>query len=442
MMIKTSDHLNDSLSMSFAASAVLQANAVDHTSNSFAKEFEKVEISAPKDTVDISSSNRRDNGIDNNGNREKRDRFSKDADDRIIENKGKEADAKEKPRDSQNNVEDKKNNDNNPNGEKTKGKNEESGAISNQNDSSKAKPKGDTATQDMKGILEEKLKQSKQIGEMKTGIKENFTEGKGMEKVMLDNLEAKGKGLSDKNTRNSADNTNNQEKTADVEVKTGDEAAEKKLMQEMDAGKAEKSTLQSAPKIDKKEPTQDNNGVNLLNDSSRTAQRNDFQAEVKKAANPSRLLEQYQELRERVTSSVENSIKMLMATNENKVNLQLQPPELGKVEVELTVKDNHVNAKINTENIAVKEVILNNLDQLKSNLEEQGIHISRLDVEVGGFKNHFDREFTGDSAGNGKGNGRGGNGETAREGFDYMAEKVKNLQPVTVFLGRSINCLC
>jgi flagellar hook-length control protein FliK len=68
--------------------------------------------------------------------------------------------------------------------------------------------------------------------------------------------------------------------------------------------------------------------------------------------------------------------------------------------VELVVQDNQVTAKINTENAAVKEVILANLDQLKSNLINAGTQINKFDVEVGGFKNYFEQHFSKGVSGN------------------------------------------
>ena len=109
---------------------------------------------------------------------------------------------------------------------------------------------------------------------------------------------------------------------------------------------------------------------------------------------------------------------MMVSEGENRVSINLHPPELGKIQVELVVKDNHVHARINTENAAVKEVIMTNLDQLKSNIENAGISVTKFDVEVGGFRNQFDQQFS-----EGNSNGRGGSGSGSQESSEYSLPK-------------------
>ncbi|HLP46257.1 MAG TPA: hypothetical protein VK469_09935, partial [Candidatus Kapabacteria bacterium] len=93
------------------------------------------------------------------------------------------------------------------------------------------------------------------------------------------------------------------------------------------------------------------------------------------------------------------------------------------------------------ENIAVKEAILTNLDQLKSNIESAGIIVHRFDVEVGGFRNPFDRQFS-----NGKpGNRRIDNNEIAGVADipedEWLSDKIIKHKAYSYFLGRSINYL-
>lgn len=446
MIIKASDHLTDSMSASFIANVVPQANIVDSSQSSFVKEFEKVET-RNRDSVELSD-NSRSNHIDILGNRDQRDKFSKDADESIIKKGGKEA------KDNPAILEDAKTTHNKPNPEETNKNPEQKEQPDNtvkSAETSKAKSNGSTgdnkldearqdSKNDLKALLQEHLLKKEQISKIKIDIKENFTEGKNIEKVMLNRLETQSKGISD--TARLTD-TKSAEKKGEAVSKTNDDSstADKKLVQELEIGKVDPSLSKNEAKVQKKETSLENSPLSLLNDNPRGLLRNDFQAEVKKAANPSRLLEQYQELREKITGTVENTIKMLMVSNENRMTIQLHPPELGRVQVELVVKDNQVNARINTENQAVKEVVLTNMNQLKSNLEEAGIQVTRLDVEVGGFKNQFEQHFSQGNPGNGKRESRGGGSEAGAEAFDYLAEKVKNHQPLSYFLGRSINCL-
>ena len=122
---------------------------------------------------------------------------------------------------------------------------------------------------------------------------------------------------------------------------------------------------------------------------------------VHKISNMQEIIENYSVIKDKIVNSLENSIKFLINNNENKVSIKLHPPELGKIHIELVVKDNNVEAKINTENHHVREVILSNLEQLKSNLNNSGFQISKFNVEVGGFKNFFEQNFN-NAEGNGK----------------------------------------
>ncbi|MCP4146909.1 MAG: hypothetical protein GY757_04080 [bacterium] len=193
----------------------------------------------------------------------------------------------------------------------------------------------------------------------------------------------------------------------------------------------------------KNETKADNNPVNGAEiHAKEVRQVNDIK--LKKILGHNNMAEQYHALKDKVLSNVENSIKFLISEGENKVSINLRPPELGKVQVELTVKDNQVSAKINAENIAVKEVLLANLDQLKANIENNGVSINKIEVEVGGFNNHFEGQFNNgnsDSKKGGKGGGKGENGGGKLLEKDWLPNKVIKQQALSFFLGSSINYL-
>ncbi len=158
-----------------------------------------------------------------------------------------------------------------------------------------------------------------------------------------------------------------------------------------------------------------------------------------KTSNTRQILEQYQEISDKILNKVDNVIKYMATKGTEAVSIRLQPPELGKIHIELTIKDNSINAKINTENIAVKEVILTNIDQLKAGIENNGFNINKLDVEIGGFKNFLsnDSQSFNKKGKNGTKNNKGGG-----LGFNNGAEVInKPLNPYTFFVGRSVNML-
>jgi flagellar hook-length control protein FliK len=64
------------------------------------------------------------------------------------------------------------------------------------------------------------------------------------------------------------------------------------------------------------------------------------------------------------------------------LSMQLNPENLGKVTVEVATKDGVLSAKVIAETQAAKEALEANLANLKSNLEQQGLKISDVEVTV------------------------------------------------------------
>ena len=64
------------------------------------------------------------------------------------------------------------------------------------------------------------------------------------------------------------------------------------------------------------------------------------------------------------------------------VRLQLRPPELGTVKVEMDINEHVLKLGMVTENSSVKELLLSNAHELKEALVQQGIKLDRLDVQV------------------------------------------------------------
>lgn len=64
------------------------------------------------------------------------------------------------------------------------------------------------------------------------------------------------------------------------------------------------------------------------------------------------------------------------------VNLRLHPPELGSLNVQVRMEGRSMTAKLTTESVAAREVILESLPTLKSRLAEQGIEVALFQVDV------------------------------------------------------------
>lgn len=73
---------------------------------------------------------------------------------------------------------------------------------------------------------------------------------------------------------------------------------------------------------------------------------------------------------------------MARDTKITSLSMQLNPENLGKVTVEVATKDGVLSAKVIAETQAAKEALEANLANLKSNLEQQGLKISDVEVTV------------------------------------------------------------
>lgn len=288
----------------------------------------------------------------------------------------------------------------------------------------------------IKEIIQKHQVQSEKLDEAKEDVKEKFSEaqriksGNTAEKVVLKDL---GGGKETSKT------------TADIEVED---------VRKSEPSNAEKQQM-NGPEVEKKDnPSSFKNELNTAKNkanpdgtfnvgtvNTREDQPVKTEIKIQKLLLQQNIKEQYEVVKDNVLNSVDNGIKMMLSAGENRVSIKLHPPELGKIQVELIVKDNHVSARINTENIAVKEVIMTNLDQLKSNIENAGITVQKFDVEVGGFRNHFDRQSSDDSSG-GNGRGKKEDGEPQLPGDpDWLPDKIIRQTSYSYFVGRSINYL-
>jgi flagellar hook-length control protein FliK len=87
-----------------------------------------------------------------------------------------------------------------------------------------------------------------------------------------------------------------------------------------------------------------------------------------------------------------------VTTNGNLVRLQLNPAELGELQITLHMDDKRLRVEILTENKAVKAALLDNMDSLKDILSRQHIAMERFDVGTGSNSGQFFREGTASEA--------------------------------------------
>ena len=108
-----------------------------------------------------------------------------------------------------------------------------------------------------------------------------------------------------------------------------------------------------------------------------------------------------------VMDQVGKQISRSILRGERVIRLQLRPPELGVLKVEMDIKDNILKLWMVTENSSVKELLLSNAHELREALVGQGVKLDRLDIQI---NYNFDHSLANSKEGLKDGQGQGING--------------------------------
>jgi flagellar hook-length control protein FliK len=73
---------------------------------------------------------------------------------------------------------------------------------------------------------------------------------------------------------------------------------------------------------------------------------------------------------------------------DGEIRLRLSPPELGAVKLEVSLRDGAMIARMETETTTARNLLMENLPQLKERLAEQNVRIETFEVEVRDQSNH------------------------------------------------------
>jgi flagellar hook-length control protein FliK len=85
----------------------------------------------------------------------------------------------------------------------------------------------------------------------------------------------------------------------------------------------------------------------------------------------------------RASSQLESGLLKNLSQNTKQLTLTLNPEELGKLSVTLTVKDKEVRALISADNADTATMLQDQSAHIKRTLEDQGFKVTKLDVQTG-----------------------------------------------------------
>jgi flagellar hook-length control protein FliK len=85
---------------------------------------------------------------------------------------------------------------------------------------------------------------------------------------------------------------------------------------------------------------------------------------------------------QKVVGQIVEGARIQVANGETKAKIFLQPPSLGKLNLQIITKEDQVKVTFFAENSQVKEIIENNLSQLRQSFAQQGLRVENFDVFV------------------------------------------------------------
>ncbi|MFH1060209.1 MAG: flagellar hook-length control protein FliK, partial [Pseudomonadota bacterium] len=83
-----------------------------------------------------------------------------------------------------------------------------------------------------------------------------------------------------------------------------------------------------------------------------------------------------------VVRQVGDQMAQMVQRQQSTLRLELKPPTLGELHVELAVKEGVVKATLTAETVAAKQALEAGLEQLKQELAQQGLKVERIEIVV------------------------------------------------------------
>jgi hypothetical protein len=131
-----------------------------------------------------------------------------------------------------------------------------------------------------------------------------------------------------------------------------------------------------------------------------------------------------EETQSRVFERLVRTIKLQQGTQRSSARMQLEPPSLGKMAVEVRVKGSAVEVSVRTERIEARELLHERLVQLQGAMERQGLRLERFDISAqyrGDLNSAFDDSSRGGADG-WQGSGSWGGSTSSEGGASWQSE--------------------
>ena len=128
-------------------------------------------------------------------------------------------------------------------------------------------------------------------------------------------------------------------------------------------------------KVTKVDAGTNDNG--LLSSQNQNAEKAFEATSLSKQADPGQ-----ESLRNQTLDQIVRKAVIYMRNGQHEAKIDLKPEFLGHVRMQVTTENNQVTVKILTEFGFVKDMVENNIQQLKTDLQQQGLNVDKLEVTV------------------------------------------------------------
>ncbi|SMB82448.1 hook-length control protein FliK [Desulfonispora thiosulfatigenes DSM 11270] len=172
------------------------------------------------------------------------------------------------------------------------------------------------------------------------------------------------------------------DKESQLEAKEKQVAGDKVLTTETDKTKNSKKDFnfkEELQNFEKSKSGESNKDKTTLSAEKISLERNEFNLKLSETAknNMSKVLP------EQTLEQIVDKFKVMIEGKQKTLEVHLRPESLGKVKIELQSLEGIVTAKIIAENSRTASLLGTNIQQIKENLESQGIKVQNFGVNVG-----------------------------------------------------------
>ncbi|MEQ8161383.1 MAG: flagellar hook-length control protein FliK, partial [Smithellaceae bacterium] len=141
----------------------------------------------------------------------------------------------------------------------------------------------------------------------------------------------------------------------------------------------------------------------------------------------------------KIIDQVAGAIKETATNDGGRVKITLNPPSLGKLEMDVTVRNGKVEVVLVADNKDVQQTLNANIEKLKDSLSNQGLTIDRCDVSLQDNKEEYQQNFSRQAYYQDGGSARDGDGRrgNSEEEINSGAGAANALRPERI--SRTIN---